>query len=174
MNSASTILDKENANSKCFYHPTTESAVASCFRCRRPICENDSQLYDVNLYDYDVSSDICIPCYAIVTQKDAESNFSTVSAYVFLLVWSIFVLIIFFPLVVFSYFIFRNIRNKRKKLIQRSIESKTLFNDFLKSIDPDNTELINKITNLTCYTCGMHLDLSDLYCQKCGDSIDIY
>lgn len=156
--------------SNCFYHPST-SAVTTCFRCNKPICQSDSDVYDVNIYDYEVSKDICMPCFAIVTEKDAESKFGVTTEYIFLVVWSIIILILFFPLLIFSYLIYRNIHNNQKQKFELVGESKKRLEYFLKTTDLNNEQLQKDLTIITCFNCGRVLDNSDLYCKTCGDSL---
>lgn len=156
--------------SNCFYHPAT-SAVTTCFRCNKPICQSDSDVYDVNIYDFEEVKDICIPCFAIVTEKDAESKFSATTEYIFLAVWSLFILILFFPLLIFSYLIYRNIHNNQKQKYELVLESKKRLNLFMETIDSENEQLQKELSIITCFNCNRLLDSSDLYCKTCGDSL---
>ena len=155
----------------CFYHPSRQTN-STCFRCNRNICDDDKMLYDDNTFDYGTIRDACIPCFAVLTEKDAESIFSTVVAYFFLLVWAILTTIIFWPLLVLSVGIFYFIYNSRRQKVKLNLDSKNKLKSFLETLDPDQRSAFKSIYTITCAKCGSMLETSDIYCRTCGDSLD--
>ncbi len=160
-----------NQTISCSYHPNLDASV-KCFRCHRHICESDKMLYDDDTYDYGTIRDSCIPCFAVLTEKDAESVFSTVIAYIFLAVWIILTTIIFWPLLIISLFIYSVIRTTRKQKVQLMNESKNKLNSFLETLDPEQRSSFSSIYEIICVQCGSMLSPSDIYCRTCADPID--
>ncbi len=161
-----------NSLNSCFYHPDKE-AKATCFRCNKNICEEDKMLYDDNTYDYGMIRDACIPCFAVLTEKDAEGVFSTFVAYFFLAVWIIVTTLIFWPLLIISVLIFYFIRNSRKQKLKAVEDAKTIFIKFLETLDNSKRSEAENIYFISCFKCGNVLDPSDIYCRTCGDPIDL-
>lgn len=160
-----------NPTVSCFYHPG-RSANSKCFRCHRNICDNDKMLYDDDTYDYGTIRDACIPCFAVLTEKDADSIVSTVLAYFFLITWIILTIFIFWPLLIISIFIFYLIRNSRKQKVQLKLDSKAKLNSFIESLDPEQRSVFSSIYEIKCVQCGSILNPSDIYCRTCGDPLD--
>ena len=160
-----------NQSTCCVYHPSQE-ATSKCFRCNKYICENDVMAYDDNTYDYGMIRDCCIPCFAVLTEKDAEGIFSTIVAFIFLIVWAIVTTIIFWPLLVITIVIFYVIYNSRKQKLKAVTDAKIKFDQFVESLDTTSRQTYSSIYSITCSQCGSILDPSDIYCRTCGDETD--
>lgn len=165
------MSDQTATISPCFYHPTKDSST-TCFRCNRPICEDDKMLYDDNTYDYGMIRDSCIPCFTVLTEKDSESKFSMYIAYFFLAIWIIITTIIFWPLLIISFLIYYFIYKTRKDKVKAAEEAKMKFDNFLESLEPEKLKNVSNIYIINCFTCGKLLDPSDIYCRVCGDPMD--
>lgn len=165
------MSNQSTTSSLCFYHPTKDSST-TCFRCNKPICDNDKMLYDDNTYDYGMIRDACIPCFAVLTEKDSEGKFSLFVAYFFLAIWIIVTTIIFWPLLIISFLIYYFIHNQRKQKVKAAEDSKIKFNQFLDTLEPEKMKTVSNIYTISCFKCDNLLDPSDIYCRVCGDPMD--
>ena len=160
-----------NQSVSCVYHPHKEAST-KCFRCNKNICSDDKMLYDDNTYDYGMIRDSCIPCYAVLTEKDAEGKFSLFVSLFFLTVWILVTTLIFWPLLVISVGILYFILNSRKQKHQAVEDSKIKFTEFFEKLNPEQQQLYHSIYLISCAQCGTILDPSDIYCRTCGDILD--
>lgn len=158
----------------CFYHETT-SSISSCFRCHRPICSQDTSSYEDNHGDYMMVRDFCVPCNRVRTIMENRPLVDYI-AYVFLLVWSALVLYIFFPLIIFSYFLYKSIYNNRKNKVAKLIETKKEFDNFLLTISDDKKPAFTEEIIIYCYNCNTIIADTDRFCPTClkesPDTID--
>ena len=155
----------------CAYHPDKE-ATTKCFRCNKNICIDDKILYDDNTYDYGMIRDSCIPCYAILTEKDFEGKFSFYVSIFFLIVWILVTTLIFWPLLIISVALVYIIVNSRKQKRQAVEDSKVRLNEFFETLDPKQKQIFHSIYDISCAQCGTVLNPSDIYCRTCGDVLD--
>jgi len=153
----------------CYYHNRI-SASKTCFRCKKPICTDDISDYEDYNGDYMLPRDYCIPCYYSRIQYEKSSNFTEILSYFFLIIWSFLVIWIFFPLLVFSYFIYRFIRNTNKDRKRELLDSRILFDNFIQSLPSDQQS--NYISNfkIFCFQCNTQLSDSDKYCPICSNT----
>ena len=153
----------------CYYHNSI-SATKKCLRCNKSICSDDVTEYEDYHGDYMIPRAFCIPCYFSRIQYEATSNFTEILSYIFLIIWSFLVIWIFFPLLVFSYFIYRFIRNNSKDRKDKLRESREQFEKFIRSLPSNHQIDFSEEIKIFCFQCNTQLYSSDKYCPICSDN----
>lgn len=157
-----------NQNNFCFYHTKT-IASSECYRCHRPICSQDTSQYEDNHGDYMMIRAYCTPCFKVRTVQE-NRPYTDIAAFIFLILWSILVLWIFFPLIIFSYFIYRFINNNRKNKRKKLDASQKEYEKFLSTLPDELQEKYAEEIVIFCNQCSTLLLASERFCPTCTEN----